>query len=63
LEIFGGKWSLLIVRDIVFFGKKTYGQFPKSEEGKDFAVSASTYFIFREQSRAFQDIGLYGATR
>src|SRR5262249_4465130 len=27
--------------------------------GKDVPLSASTYFIFREQSRTFQDIGLY----
>ena len=26
-------WSLLIVRDIVYFGKKTYGEFLESEEG------------------------------
>ncbi len=33
LEIFGDKWSLLILRDILFRGKKTYGEFLKSEEG------------------------------
>lgn len=33
LETFGDKWSLLIVRDIVFYGKHTYGEFLKSEEG------------------------------
>lgn len=33
LEVFGDRWSLLIIRDIVFFGKKTYGEFLKSEEG------------------------------
>jgi DNA-binding HxlR family transcriptional regulator len=33
VEIFGDKWSLLIIRDIVFAGKKTYGEFLKSEEG------------------------------
>lgn len=33
LESFGDKWALLIVRDIVFRGKKTYGEFLKSEEG------------------------------
>jgi DNA-binding HxlR family transcriptional regulator len=33
LESLGDKWSLLIVRDIVFFGKKTYGEFLKAEEG------------------------------
>jgi DNA-binding HxlR family transcriptional regulator len=33
LESFGDKWSLLILRDILFRGKKTYGEFLKSEEG------------------------------
>jgi DNA-binding HxlR family transcriptional regulator len=33
LEAFGDAWSLLIVRDIVFWGKKTYGDFLKSKEG------------------------------
>jgi DNA-binding HxlR family transcriptional regulator len=32
LETFGDPWSLLIVRDIVYFGKKTYGEFLHSEE-------------------------------
>jgi DNA-binding HxlR family transcriptional regulator len=32
LESLGDRWSLLIVRDIVFFGKKTYGEFLKAEE-------------------------------
>jgi DNA-binding HxlR family transcriptional regulator len=33
LESFGDAWSLLIVRDIVFWGKRTYGEFLESEEG------------------------------
>lgn len=33
LEAIGDKWSLLILRDIIFRGKKTYGEFLKSEEG------------------------------
>lgn len=33
LEIFGDKWTLLVLRDIVFRGKHTYGEFLKSEEG------------------------------
>lgn len=33
LETFGDLWSLLIVRDIVYFGKKTYGEFLESGEG------------------------------
>lgn len=32
LETLGDTWSLLIVRDIVYFGKKTYGEFLESEE-------------------------------
>lgn len=33
LESFGDKWSLLILRDIIFRGKRAYGDFLKSEEG------------------------------
>jgi DNA-binding HxlR family transcriptional regulator len=33
LETFGDMWSLLIVRDIVYFGKKSYGEFLESDEG------------------------------
>jgi len=32
LESFGDMWSLLIIRDIVYFGKKTYGEFLDSDE-------------------------------
>jgi len=32
LEEFGDIWSLLIVRDILFFGKATYGEFLSSRE-------------------------------
>ena len=33
LEMVGDTWSLLIVRDIVHFGKKTFGEFRTSGEG------------------------------
>ena len=33
LDVFGDKWSLLIIRDLVFFKKSTYNDFLKSEEG------------------------------
>jgi len=33
LEMVEDFWSLLIVRDIVYFGKKTFGEFRTSEEG------------------------------
>lgn len=32
LEVFGDMWSLLIIRDIVFYGKHTYGEFLDSDE-------------------------------
>lgn len=32
LDVFGDKWSLLIIRDLMFFKSCTYGDFQKSEE-------------------------------
>src|SRR5215475_10267080 len=32
LELFGDKWTLLIVRDMLLFGKRTYGEFQASPE-------------------------------
>ena len=49
LEIFGDKWSLLIIRDIVFAGKKTYGEFLKSEEGFATNILASRLAFLEEQ--------------
>lgn len=33
LELIGDKWSLLIIRDMLFFHKKTFKDFSTSEEG------------------------------
>ena len=33
LEAIGDRWTLLILRDIVFRGKRSYGEFLRSEEG------------------------------
>lgn len=33
LDIFGDKWSLLIIRDLMFRDKRTYNDFLKSGEG------------------------------
>ncbi len=41
LEVFGDPWSLLIIRDIVYFGKHTYGEFLASEEGMATNILAS----------------------
>jgi len=32
LDVFGDKWTLLIIRDLLLFGKRTYGEFAGSEE-------------------------------
>ena len=32
LDIWGDKWSLLIVRDLIFYKERTYGDFLKSDE-------------------------------
>lgn len=33
LELIGDKWSLLIIRDMLFFGKSSYNEFLESPEG------------------------------
>ena len=33
LEAFGDRWALLILRDIIFRGKRSFGEFLHSEEG------------------------------
>ena len=33
LDLVGDKWSLLIIRDMLFFGKSTYNEFLDSSEG------------------------------
>jgi DNA-binding HxlR family transcriptional regulator len=33
LDVFGDKWTLLIVRDLMFKGKRHYREFAESEEG------------------------------
>lgn len=32
LEIWGDRWTLLIIRDLMFEGKRTYGDFLRSDE-------------------------------
>lgn len=49
VEIFGDRWSLLIIRDIVFTGKKTYGEFLKSAEGIATNILASRLAFLEEQ--------------
>jgi len=49
LEVFGDPWSLLIIRDIVYFGKKTYGEFLVSEEGMATNILASRLAHLEQQ--------------
>lgn len=49
LETFGDSWSLLIIRDMVYFGKKTYGEFLASEEGMATNILASRLARLEEQ--------------
>ena len=32
LEVWGDRWTLLIIRDVMFEGKRTYGDFLRSDE-------------------------------
>ena len=49
LEAIGDRWALLIFRDIVFRGKRTYGEFLKSEEGFATNILASRLEHFLEE--------------
>lgn len=48
LDILGDKWTLLIIRDMVFFGKNTYSDFLKSPEGIATNVLASKLLQLEE---------------
>lgn len=49
LETFGDPWSLLIIRDIVYFGKRTYGEFLASEEGMATNILASRLALLEQK--------------
>lgn len=49
LETFGDPWSLLIIRDIVYFGKRTYGEFLASEEKMATNILASRLARLEQQ--------------
>jgi DNA-binding HxlR family transcriptional regulator len=48
LETFGDKWSLLIIRDMIFWGKRTYGEFLRSDEGIATNILASRLLQLEE---------------
>jgi DNA-binding HxlR family transcriptional regulator len=48
LEIFGDKWTLLIIRDLMFFGKQYYNEFLSSAEGISTTVLAYRLALLEE---------------
>ena len=48
LEVFGDKWSLLIIRDLIFYQKSTYGDFLKSDEKIATNILASRLLALEE---------------
>ena len=51
LDLFGDKWSLLIIRDMVFMDKRYYGEFLTSDEG----ISTN---ILADRLKQMEDKGL-----
>lgn len=49
LETIGDTWSLLIIRDIVYFGKKTYGEFLASPEKMATNILANRLFLLEQK--------------
>lgn len=49
LEIFGDKWTLLIIRDLMFFGKRYYGEFLESAEGISTNILADRLAMLEKQ--------------
>lgn len=54
LETFGDTWSLLVIRDLLFTGKRTFGEFLRSEEG----VATN---VLTSRLRALENAGLIRA--
>jgi DNA-binding HxlR family transcriptional regulator len=48
LDILGDKWTLLIIRDLMFAGKRTYGEFLQSEEKIATNILADRLLILEE---------------
>ncbi|GAB3962157.1 helix-turn-helix domain-containing protein [Spirosoma harenae] len=49
LDVLGDKWTLLILRDMVFAGKSTYGQFLQSAEKMATNVLADRLVVLESQ--------------
>jgi DNA-binding HxlR family transcriptional regulator len=56
LDIFGDKWSLLIIRDLAYFGKETYGDLLKMEEGIATNVLADRLVVLEKEGLITKEI-------
>jgi DNA-binding HxlR family transcriptional regulator len=56
LDIFGDKWSLLIMRDLVYFGKETYGDLLKMDEGIATNVLADKLVVLEKEGLITKEI-------
>lgn len=70
LEIFGDKWTLLVIRDLMFFGKRSYGEFLESAEGISTNILADRLtllekhkIIVRKKSPEHKQKFIYNLTR
>lgn len=55
LETFGDKWTLLIVRDLMFKGKNRYGEFLESAEGISTNILADRLQRLEEHGIIFKE--------
>ena len=69
LEIFGDKWSLLIIRDLMFFGKRYYNEFLGSAESistnilaERLAMLEKEKIIKKEKDKSHKQKVLYSLT-
>jgi DNA-binding HxlR family transcriptional regulator len=49
LEIFGDRWTLLIIRDLMFFGKRYYNEFLSSAEGISTNILADRLLLLESE--------------
>jgi DNA-binding HxlR family transcriptional regulator len=56
LDILGDKWTLLILRDIIFSGKSSYGAFLESDEGIATNILADRLSLLESQGIVSKNI-------
>lgn len=56
LDIFGDKWSLLIIRDIMLRGKLSYSEFLKSEEKIATNILASRLTLLEAENILYKQV-------